>query len=142
MMSQADLQSWLEGDAQCKALPGYRELLDVVNETQPDFTTWPALERRYVADAGTECSRLALRITTEALRRRAGEYCWWRWLLSGWGSSWIGVGVRRLACLDLWTRPICATWVICLVGEGVGHLLRSRECERQPRVSPPFVIFW
>ena len=99
MMSQADLQSWLEGDAQCKALPGYRELLDVVNEAQPDFTTWPALERRYVADAGTDCSRLALRITTEALRRRAGEYCWWRWLLSGWVGVEVAWGGGGQACM-------------------------------------------
>jgi hypothetical protein len=45
------------------------------------------------------------------------------------GSRWVasGMGVGRRACLDLWTRLICATWVLCLAGEGWGHLLRPRE---------------
>ena len=94
-MSQTDLQSWLEGDDRSKAMTGYRELLDVVNAIQPDFATWSDLEVRCVAAAGTECALLALRISAEALRRRAGEYCSWRWLLSGWvgvEEDWGGGG--------------------------------------------------
>ena len=39
----------------------------------------------------------------------------------------VGWGVGRRACLDMWARLICATWVIRLAGEGWGHLLRPRE---------------
>ena len=80
-MSQTDLQSWLEGDEGSRGLPGYEELLRVVKDTGVDFRIWLLEAAPYVAVAGTDCTLLALRIRTEAMKR-AGERRWWRWLLS------------------------------------------------------------
>ena len=78
-MSQTDLLSWREVDEKSKVLPGYKELLQVVQVTDADFITWLDMETNYITlAAGVECTLLAARIRTEALKRKAGERCWWR----------------------------------------------------------------